>query len=116
MSYDCTIVDKEGEALQIQNVPRGGTYCVSEGFQEAWFNITFNYSKFIYRVLEGGIPGLHGKKVRDTIPQLLEAEGRLSGEPDPDYWAATEGNAKKALKGLLIIAVQAPDGYWQIDY
>lgn len=115
MSYDCTIVDKNGEPLTVSQVPRGGTYCAYNGPQEAWFNITFNYSQHIYRVLEGGIPGLDGKLVRDTIPQILEAEGKLHGEPADDYWAATEGNAKKALKGLLMLAVQAPDGWWSID-
>lgn len=116
MSYDCFIVDRNGEPIEVTQVPTGGTYRAYDGPQEAWFNMTFNYSQHIYKVLEGGIPGLDGKLVRDTIPQILEAEGRLEGEPDPDYWAPTEGNAKKALKGLLMLAVQAPDGYWEIDY
>ena len=24
--------------------PRGGTYCLDDGFREAWLNITFNYA------------------------------------------------------------------------
>ena len=32
-----------------------------------------------------------------------------------DYWHATEGNAKRALYGLLAFAKMRPDGVWDGD-
>ena len=34
---------------------------------------------------------------------------------DSDYWNATEGNAKRALYGLLAFAKIRPDGMWDGD-
>ena len=34
---------------------------------------------------------------------------------DSDYWNATEGNAKRALYGLLAFAKMRPDGVWDGD-
>lgn len=34
---------------------------------------------------------------------------------DSDYWHATEGNAKRALYGLLALAKMRPDGVWDGD-
>ena len=34
---------------------------------------------------------------------------------DGDYWHATEGNAKRALYGLLAFAKMRPDGVWDGD-
>ena len=34
---------------------------------------------------------------------------------DSDYWHATEGNAKRALYGLLAFAKMRPDGVWDGD-
>nr|DAE13757.1 MAG TPA: hypothetical protein [Siphoviridae sp. ctQqU1] len=34
---------------------------------------------------------------------------------DSDYWRATEGNAKRALCGLLAFAKMRPDGVWDGD-
>lgn len=116
MSYDCTILHKDGSPYMVAFAPAGGTYRLDPpSYVEAWFNITYNYSKFIYKVLDGGIPGLDGKCVDDTIAAIRTAVSRLEGEPDEDYWKPTEGNAKKALQGLLVLAVQCPGGIWEIS-
>ena len=39
----------------------------------------------------------------------------LSDVTNSDYWTATEGNAKRALYGLLSFAKMRPDGIWDGD-
>lgn len=36
------------------------------------------------------------------------------GLEEKDYWKATEGNAKRALCGLLMFAQLRPDGVWRV--
>lgn len=118
MSYDCTLVDpvtRKPLETATKHEITGGTYAVG-GTQELWLNITFNYSKHITRLLAGGIPGLDGKSGAESIPLLQKAISQLSDEVSDDYWEATEGNAKKALYGLLALAQLRPDGVWEIFY
>ena len=39
----------------------------------------------------------------------------LGDDVDDDYWKPTEGNAKRALYGLLAMAQMRPDGVWGGD-
>lgn len=118
MSYDISLVDPvTKETLLLDNIHdiRGGTYAQG-GTKEAWLNITYNYGKHFYRVMgEGGIRSIYGLTGAESIPILKEAISKLGDEVDPDYWKATEGNAKKALHGLLALAQLRPDGIWQGD-
>ena len=115
MSYDCYINHKDGSEYMVSSAPKGGTYRLSDGGPEpAWFNITYNYGKFIYPVLEGGIPGLDGRPVEETIEPLRKAIEKLGDDVDSDYWKATEGNAKIALQDLLQLALQCPGGVWEV--
>lgn len=43
------------------------------------------------------------------------AIAELHDDVDPDYWKATEGNAKRALLQLLAMARMRPDGVWLVD-
>lgn len=118
MSYDIDIVDrKTKEVIKIDgpHFITGGTYQVG-GTNELSMNITFNYSSFINKVLKGGIKGLDGKLVSDTIPDIEKAILELKDDAVPDYWAKTEGNARKALTNLLTLAKYAPNGEWAIWY
>lgn len=118
MSYDCQLVDpvtKEVLQSDEKHFIRGGTYAVG-GTCEAYMNITFNYSPFIYKVLEGGIPGLNGKLAAQTIQPLKIAIAMLGDTVTDNYWDATEGNAKRALNGLLALAYMFPHGEWSIKY
>ena len=118
MSYDIDLVDAvTGEVLEFSEPVElgGGTYPMG-GTKEMSFNITYNYSKHFTRVLgEGGIRSLYGKMAVLTIPILNEAINQLGDDVSDDYWEATEGNAKNALKILLIIAEHAPVGVWKGD-
>lgn len=118
MSYDislCDPVTKETLILDANHDLRGGTYAMG-GTKEAWLNITYNYGKHYYRVMgENGIRTIYGMSGAESIPVLKEAISKLGDEVDPDYWKDTEGNAKKALYGLLALAQLRPDGIWRGD-
>lgn len=51
----------------------------------------------------------------ESIPILKKAIEVLADDVDPDYWKATEGNAKKSLCQLLSMAQLRPDGIWDGD-
>lgn len=39
----------------------------------------------------------------------------FADDVDDNYWEPTEGNAKRALAGLLAFAQMRPDGVWAGD-
>ena len=106
-----------GEVIQFEtpHMIRGGTYAIY-GTQEAWLNITYNYGKHYRRVFgENGIRTIYGLTGAESIPIIKAAMEKLSDDISEDYWEATEGNAKKALAGLLAFAQMRPDGVWKGD-
>lgn len=117
MSYDIYLVDRDNKTIHLQenHDVAGGTLAVG-GTTECWINITYNYSKFFYQALgEKGIRSLYGKTGLETIPILKEAISKLGDDITSNYWDATEGNAKEALKGVLQLAELAPYGIWKGD-
>ena len=118
MSYDIHLLDpKTGEVLWLDEPHdlTGGTYAVG-GTREAWLNVTWNYGKHYYRVMgEKGIRAIYGLTAAQSIPVLEAAMAALGDERSPDYWEATEGNAKAALGSLLELARLAPEGVWGGD-
>lgn len=93
----------------------GGTYMLG-GTDDAWLNVTYNYGKIYYRVFgERGIRTIYGKTGAESIPLLKGAIEQLGTDVHEDYWAATEGNARKALTHLLSFAEARPDGIWMGD-
>jgi hypothetical protein len=109
MSYDIRL---NGVEFSEPHDLRGGTYQVG-GTTSAHLNVTYNYVHHFRRVLgEKGIRFIYGMTANDSIGVLEKAIAQMNGEPDDDYWAATEGNARAALKDLLILALRARDeGY-----
>lgn len=118
MSYDISLLDpvtKEIITFEFKHEIKGGTYAI-DGTNEAWLNITYNYSKHYYRVFgENGIRTIYGMTGAESIPLLIEAINMLGDDVDPYYWESTEGNAKRALQGLLAFAQLRPDGIWNGD-
>ncbi len=119
MSYDinlCDPVTNKTLHAKFKHEVSGGTLCVG-GTTEMWLNITYNYSKFYRKVIdeEKGIRFIYGKTGAESIPILEKAIDRLNDDADEDYWKATEGNAKRALYGLLTFARLRPDGIWDGD-
>lgn len=118
MSYDIYLNDPvTGDVIELDepHQMRGGNYAVG-GTTEAWLNVTYNYAKHYYRVMgEKGIRTIYGMTGAESIPVLKAAIDELGDDVDPDYWASTEGNAKRALCNLLALAQMRPDGVWDGD-
>lgn len=121
MSYDISLCDPvTHETLEVDDTHfvAGGTRSIG-GTKELWLNITYNYGKHFRRddVLGGkGIRSIYGKTGAESIPMLEKAISALGDDvDDSDYWNATEGNAKRALYGLLAFAKMRPDGVWDGD-
>lgn len=116
MSYWIYAVDSEGNTFHSDNPlnVRGGTYAIGNTALE--LNVTYNYSKYFYQVLDGGLRSLHGLPVEGTVVKLLTAIESLVGEPSSNYWDATEGNAKAALEDILQLAKLAPkESVWRVS-
>jgi len=118
MSYDIYLKypgTDDACVLEERHQIRGGTYQIG-GTPKAEFNITWNYAKFYYVLFgESGIRTLYGKTGVESIPILVDAINQLGDDVSDNYWDATEGNAKKALQCLLVLAEQCPDGIWDGD-
>jgi hypothetical protein len=118
MGYDIYLHDpvtQEPIQFDAAHQIHGGNMALG-GTTEAWLHITYNYTKHFERVLgKGGVRGIYGKTGAETIPSLKQAIVALGDDVSSDYWAATEGNAKKALAGLLAFAQMRPDGVWAGD-
>lgn len=119
VSYDislCDPVTKERLHADSPHQIRGGTYAMG-GTTELWLSITFNYAKFYYEHFpeEKGLCWLQDKLAVDTIPVIQKVIDLLKDDVDDDYWKSTEGNAKRALYGLLSFAKMRPDGIWEVS-
>lgn len=118
MSYDIYLNDPvTGARLEADATHQisGGTYAMG-GTTEMWLNVTYNYGQIYYRTMgDKGIRTIYGMTGAESIPVLKAAIDQLGDDVHPDYWKATEGNAKKALHGLLAFAQLRPDGVWEGD-
>lgn len=118
MSYDIYLKEPVSGTTVLFDSPhqiKGGTYCVG-GTNEAWLNITWNYSKFYYAAFgTEGIRTIYGMSGAESITVLENAIAKLGNDESNDYWEATEGNAKKALLQLLSMAKMRPDAIWEGD-
>ena len=118
MSYDIYLREPGTDKVVEFEEPHqltGGTYAVG-GTTDAWLNVTYNYGDIFRRVLgSGGIRSIYGMTGEKSLTVLQAAIDQLGDDEDPDYWAATEGNAKKALVGLKALASMRQDGVWDGD-
>ena len=119
MSYDIDLTDPiTGSVLELdgKHLMRGGTYQVG-GTTHLSLNVTYNYAKHYYRVLNGekGIRVIYGMTGAQSLPVLKKAIDELDDDTDEDYWKPTEGNAKAALLQLHAMAIMRPDGIWGGD-
>ena len=117
MSYDISLYEPDGTVAIVPDGHdlRGGTYQMG-GCSEAWLNVTYNYSEHFHRVLgEKGVRTIYGMTGRESVPVLEAAIAQLGDDVSSDYWAATEGNAKRALQNLRLLALACPDAKWNGD-
>jgi hypothetical protein len=124
MSYWATLEDSNGNTVELSEVHHeaGGTYALG-GTTEATLNITYNYSGWFGKVFpdtglinKRGLRYLHKMTAANSLPVLRTAIANLGTDTDPDYWKATQGNARAALESLLRLAKTAPaDSVWRIS-
>ena len=136
MSYDIELTDQvTGKTLELDapHHMRGGTYAVG-GTTRAHLNVTYNYAPQFYRAFgsagsvdetscfgqmfagnQRGVRTLYGMTGAESLPVLDKAISILADDVDPDYWKATDGNAKRALAQLRALAAMRPNGLWAGD-
>lgn len=119
MSYDVELIEPVSRQcidLGFTHRMAGGTFAIG-GTSMCELNITYNYSRHFYRVLdtEAGLRKLYGMTGAESIPLLDKAIDALKDDVSENYWEATEGNAKRALTQLRAFAYLRPDGIWQGD-
>lgn len=118
MSYDLNLRDKKGNVVRFKKPQdiSGGTYALG-GTTEAWLNITYNYGQIFRKVLgEKGIRTLYGMSAIESMPLLKKAISKLGDDVSDNYWDATEGNAKEALKNCVRLAQLSPaNSVWDGD-
>lgn len=137
MSYDIELTDPvTGDTLDLDapHHMRGGTYAVG-GSTQAHLNVTYNYFPQFARAFDDlpaprpkapqwmhtaggavrGVRTIYGLTGAESLPILDKAIASLGNDVDPDYWKATDGNAKRALVQLRALAAMRPDGLWSGD-
>ena len=120
MSYSLRIEDSNGNIMQAPFLifPQGAN-CPIDGTRELETSITYNYWMQFRKAFntEEGIYTLNGVPCLDSIPIIRNAMDRLDNDVDEnDYWAATDGNAKRALAELLhLAALGCIDGFWRVS-
>ncbi len=115
MSY-WVYLQKDGTNVEIEKHEEGGTFELG-GTTEAVLNVTWNYAEFYCQELDEdqGLRWLNGKTAAETMDRLAHATAELGDCRDPDYWAATPGNAGHALAILWSWARQHPGAVWVVS-
>lgn len=109
-------LERNGEAVSVPRFSDGGTYALG-GSSEAELNVTYNYSPHYGNTIdpELGLRWINGKTGEECLPKLRDAVRVLGVERDPDYWAATPGNAGHALAVLAWWAALNPDAVFRVN-
>lgn len=104
-------IDDEVVVLDRPHGIIGSTY--APGDCDAYMAITSNYAPFFAI----SIPELHGKTAGEVADIVFPLCQEMSGERSPDYWEATEGNARAALVDLLHLSLLVPaDAVLDVNY
>lgn len=134
MSYDIRLIDpvtKDTLSVDEKHHITGGTYAVG-GTNFLDLNVTYNYGAHYRRIFgdesveldsfdkmfgggKTGIRKIYGMTGAESIPILEAGIAKLADDVSDNYWEPTEGNAKRALLGLLAFAKMRPDGIWDGD-
>jgi hypothetical protein len=119
IGYDLGLIDpvtKETLTVDERHFNQGGMYCIG-GTNEMRYYVTYNYAPFYYEHMDEdkGLRVLCGMSGAESIPLLKSTIAKLKDDVTTNYWDETEGNAKRALYGLLALAQMRPDGIWDGD-
>ncbi len=117
MSFDVYLSDNKGNTIQLDNSHTEGGNYVLGGTLDAELNITYNYSRFYYQVLDRkrGLRCLNGRKAYRCIKKLERAVDALGTRAADDYWLDTPGNAGRALQTLLHWAKAHPKAIFGVS-
>ena len=109
-------LEENGKSVTVEEFSEGGIVVLG-GSTVAELNVTYNYAKFFFEHLdkEQGLRWIHGKKASECVERLEKAVAALGTERNQDYWAATQGNAGRALAILLHWAGQYPNATFTVD-
>lgn len=119
MSWGIYLKDDQGNTARVSPHEEGAVIVVG-GTDEAYLNVTYNYSA---RFKEAGITNfkntLQGKKAKDVVALLRSASAKLGArafgtQVDEDYWKPTAGNARHALSILIQWCDQHPDATFEV--
>ena len=102
LHFDCGPLDQPHQI-------KGAIYAVG-GTRHPEIDITYNYAHFFQRHIcpDRGIRKLYGMTAAQVVDYIDKVLPCMNGEPDDDYWKATEGNAKAALVSLRDLAALCP--------
>lgn len=123
MGYTFEYQRENGDVIKLDNIHniRGSIYPMG-GTDEVQLDVTYNYSKILSPLarekfgVDSWVDLLRDKHSRDAVKSLRVLSSMLSGEPDDDYWAVTEGNAKAAIDNLVYLCELSLnyDGMWNV--
>lgn len=123
MGYTLEYQDKSGECIRLENLHfvRGSIYPIG-GTDEVSLDVTFNYSKILTPLakekfgVDRWVDLMYGKTSHEAVKPLRVLLSMLEGEPDDDYWAITEGNARAAIKNLIYLCELSLnyEGRWKV--
>ena len=116
MSYDISLRDPDGDCDEI-NITWNYAPHYYRVFAERPFRDDAECAAFGYaqRLVMGGVRTIYGTTGAQSTPVLQAAIAQLGDDFDANYWAPTEGNARRALNKLLVMAQKRPAGVWEGD-
>lgn len=122
MSYDISLICPTCRSCPSLPEDMPSPVGASVGGNEASVSVTRNYTGLLGPLWDlltedgrGTWFDLDGLTGAESIPMLEKALESLHGEPDEDYWAATEGNARRAVEEVLAVARAFPKLTWRVD-
>ena len=93
--------------------------------KQTWYPLGYNIRPERLHSIACETVARYGGQLPSDAEELLSFKGigrytagavaAQADDVDEDYWKATEGNAKRALHGLLAFAQMRPDGVWKGD-
>ena len=121
MGWDISLLDKQGQAVEVGRHQEGSTYAIG-GTDVADIAVTYNYGRHFRDALEDPDPTasnvlgrlLGERRAGDAIPMLERAVAKLGTMRSEDYWASEPGNAGYALSILLGWARLHPDAVFHV--
>lgn len=119
MSWTVYLNDDDGDTIVFDKPVHqaGGTIQLGECYSAEMHSVTYNYSDHYYKLYpDEGFRTFNGMLAQTSIPLLEYGLKLLDPKTETlDYWAPTEGNARKVLETMLAWAKEAPNAIWDVQ-